>query len=302
MNTAASSSSGHDIFADERERLWGLAYRICGTRSDADDVVQDAWLRWQRSVEAEIERPAAWLTTVTTRIAIDFLRGRRRRSANYVGPWLPEFISTPMAADPADLVSSLTVGFLMMLERLDPIERVVFLLADVFGEPFVDIASTVNRSEVACRQIASRARRRVRDPEPRRSVEPTECVRLAAAFAQAAQAGDLSGVEALLSETAVLLSDGGATVRAARRPVVGRQRVARFVVNIAKRSANAQLGAAVLNGEPALVVSRHNSVELALIVHVELTALGEDADATIDHLYILRNPDKLAAISTPRSA
>jgi len=200
------------------------------------------------------------LTTVTTRLAIDLLRGRRRRSANYVGPWLPEFINTPMAADPADLVSSLTVGFLMMLERLEPIERVVFLLADVFGEPFVDIASTVDRSEVACRQIASRARRRVRDPEPRRSVEPSECVRLAAAFAQAAQAGDLSGVEALLSEGAVLLSDGGATVRAARRPVVGRQRVARFVVNIAKRSANAHLDAAVLNGEPALVVSRNSGL------------------------------------------
>ena len=287
------------VFLAERQRLWGLAYRICGTRSDADDVVQDAWLRWQGCDVDAIERPPAWLTTVTSRLAIDRLRVRQRQASSYVGPWLPEMIDTAATPDSAELVSSLTLGFLTLLERLQPIERVVFLLADVFGEPFSDIAVTVDRSEVACRQIASRARKRLHDPNRRRDVEQAEQWRLAAAFAQASLSGDLAGIEALLAPDAVLLSDGGARVHAARRPVVGPQRIARFVVNIAKRDPGWRIEAAVLNGEPGTVVWHGDKAEFAMVLHA---SSASDGESEIEHIFILRNPDKLAALTAGLSA
>lgn len=283
-------------FMAERSRLWGLAYRICGTRSDADDVVQDAWLRWQGVDRSTIDRPPAWLTTVTSRLSIDRLRSRRRDAEHYVGPWLPEMISTG-ADDPADLVSSLTLGFLTMLERLEPIERVVFLLADVFDESFHDIAVTVDRTEAACRQIASRGRKKLRDPNRRRDVDPADQWRLAEAFSMAMFNGDLRAIEALLTPESVLLSDGGANTRAARRPVVGPHRIARFVATLARRHPQMRGEPAVLNGEPGALLWSGSKLDFAAIFH---TSAGTDGEPLVEQIFLLRNPDKLVGLAQER--
>jgi RNA polymerase sigma-70 factor, ECF subfamily len=291
-----------DFFA-ERDRLWGLAYRICGTRSDADDVMQEAWLRWTAAIN--IERPAAWLTTVTSRLSIDRLRKRKYETVSYVGPWLPDLVASSSIPDPADhveLVDSLTVGFLTMLERLEPIERVVFLLADVFGEPFRDIAIAVDRSEVACRQIASRARRRVHDPNRRRPVDTAEQWRLAAAFAEAATLGNLAALHSLLAADSVLLSDGGADVHAARRPVTGPDRISRFIANLARRFAlKWDTESALINGEPGLVMSHEGILKFAMVVHATEAPMAGTSDtqagASISQIFIMRNPKKLSSFS-----
>ncbi len=159
-----------DVFEAERPRLLGLAYRILGSAVDAEDVVQEAWVRWQAA--HDVERPAAWLTTVVSRLALDSWRAQQRKREDYVGPWLPEPVATePDPADRAEMADSLTFGFLVLLDELSAVERVVFLLADVFGEPFADIAATVGKSEAACRQIASRARRKLQESKPHRSRE-----------------------------------------------------------------------------------------------------------------------------------
>ena len=277
-----------DAFLDERPRLWGLAYRILGSRTDADDVVQEAWLRWDRADQNEIERPAAWLTTVTSRLALDRLRNRRREVAHYVGPWLPEPLITGPTDDPSDLADSITLGFLSLLEKLDPTERVVFLLADVFREPFADIAAVVGRSEAATRQVASRARRRLRDARrpSRGTISRAEQERLVSAFAMASLAGDLDGLKALLAPDVTLVSDGGPNRHAARRPVVGADRVGRFLINIAPRiPVGLEVRAATINGEPGLVLRDREKPFMTMTFHV--------TEGGIEEIYIVLNPDKL---------
>lgn len=169
----SAPSGGHDVgdvFASERPRLLGMAYRMLGVVADAEDVVQESWIRWQAIDPAELDHPAAWLTAVTARLCLDQLRARGRRHEDYVGPWLPEpLVSTqePGPEEAAELADSLTLGFLILLDQLAPTERAVFILADVFDVPYAEIAATVNRSTVACRQIASRARRKIRAGRPR---------------------------------------------------------------------------------------------------------------------------------------
>ncbi len=275
-------------FEAERPRLVGLAYRIIGSQTDAEDIVQDAWLRWQGTDRDVVERPAAWLTTVTSRLALDRLRSAHHRRELYPGPWLPE----PWApgADPADhaeQADSLTFGFLTVLERLGPIERVVFLLAEVFDMPLAEIAEVVNRSHAATRQIASRARTRVR-AERTRFATNDEAAQLALiAFLAAAQDGDLDQLIAMLSEDAVLVSDGGPDTHAARRPVVGADRIARFVANLARRIPPDQsFELTTLNGVPGLIVrGQHGPADLALAVERDETG--------IHHLYAVLNPAKL---------
>ena len=248
-------------FTEERPRLLGVAYRITGSRADAEDVVQDAWLRWERTDRTTIERPAAWLTTVTSRIALDRLKSAQRVREDYVGPWLPEMASTePGPDDHAELAESLTVGFLTVLERLAPVERVVFLLAEVFRHPFDQIAEVVDKSPEACRQIASRARRRVQEDRP--LFEPTDqdAWDVAAAFLTAAESGDLDGLLELLSDGAVLVSDGGRDHHAARRPII-RERIPRFVSKIIQRrvaylGSDSELVREAINGQPGIVIRR----------------------------------------------
>jgi RNA polymerase sigma-70 factor, ECF subfamily len=291
---------GTAIFAAERRRLTGMAYRVTGSLADAEDVVQEAWLRFSGAGPAAVDRPAAWLTTVVARIALDHLKAARREREVYVGPWLPE----PIASDPlavsrpgpeemAELASSLTLGFLHVLERLTPVERVVFVLADVFDVPFKEIADTVGKSPEACRQLASRARRRVHDARPRRYSPPDdEAARIVGEMLAATTAGDVEGLVKLLAEDAVLVSDGGAHKRAARHPIRGRDRLARFMANLGKRySAEATLEPVALNGELGMVISLEGRREAAISFEVE--------DGLVQEVHIIVSDDKLAALDRP---
>jgi len=277
-----------EVFAIERPRLLGLAYRILSSYADAEDVVQEAWIRWQ-SVELDtIDRPAAYLTTTLTRLALDRARTIARRREHYVGPWLPEPIALEHGPeDHAEMADSLTLGFLMLLDRLSPTERAVWLLADVFGEPYALIASATAKSEAACRQIATRARRRLRAerPAPPQHLDPGLLRKLLAAVG----AGDLALTLELLDTDVVLVSDGGPDHRAARHPVVGADRVARLAINLARRGEVTALRDETINGAAALVVELDSGMPLVIT--------GEQHDGRMTRIYLLLNDDKLGGLS-----
>jgi RNA polymerase sigma-70 factor (ECF subfamily) len=290
----------------ERPRLLGLAYRITGSRVEAEDVVQEAWERARRAGGDDVERPSAWLTTVVSRLALDRLKSAQHRRETYVGPWLPEpivAVGSPVAAarsggDPAqmaEMAESLTFGFLRLLEALSPVERVVFVLADVFGVPYTEIAEVVDRSPAACRQVASRARSRVREgrrpgsrAEGPAQGEEAEAVadRLVAALLD----GDADRVVALLAPDVVLVSDGGPDVHAARRPVVGPDRVGRFLVNLSRRSV--ELGVTyerrTVNGQMGAVARWGGTTPFVVATAV--------AGGRVSEIHIVVNPGKLAAL------
>ena len=286
------------VFALERARLTGLAYRMVGSVPDAEDVVQEAWIRWSTVDPDAIERPAAWLTTVTSRLAIDRLRAQRRRREDYVGPWLPDPIATALDVDdegrsprgPEDaveLAESLELGFLVVLDTLGPVERAVFLLADVFAVPFAEIAVAVDRTPEACRQIASRARRKVREARAeRRAIDEGLLGDLVGAIAL----GDVERVISLLSPDVVLTSDGGPLRHAARRPVIHPDRVARLLVNLGTRvPEGATLGIEQLNAGPALVM---RSPDETLV----LLAEREPRSGAITQFHIVLNQEKLEGV------
>jgi RNA polymerase sigma-70 factor (TIGR02957 family) len=285
---AGSGEPAARLFEHERPRLLGLAYRMVGTIADAEDVVQDAWLRWQAADVDTIERPEAWLTTVTTRLALDLLKAVRRRREDYVGPWLPEpVVLTPGPAESAELAESLTLGFLTMLDELGPVERAVFLLADVFSVPHAEIAGVVGRSEVACRQIASRARRRFRDARhPDTPHAPGADRHVVDEFVAALAVGDIDAALARLAPAVVLLTDGGPTRRAARHPVVGGARVVRLLANLARRlEGSVTVEPATVNGDPGVIFSIDGQTDTA--------AAFELRQGKVTAIWLIRNPDKL---------
>lgn len=289
-------------FTAERPRLVGLAYRMLGSRTDAEDVVQEAWLRYA-AADTEPDNPAAWLTTVTSRLALDRLRSAPVRREQYVGPWLPEPVRTSFGdlgsaavtdGDPADIVdraASLTLGFLVVLDTLTPEDRAVFLLADVFAVPFGEVAEIVGRSPDACRQAASRARRRLREAGAiGRPAAPATVQQMAEQLAVAVAMGDVGGTLALLSPDVVLVSDGGPTRHAARRPVVGADKVARFLVNVsAKRLEGTTLEIAEINSGPALIT--RSPGEAPVVWTLELAP-----DGRIGALRMVLAPEKLVAL------
>ncbi len=293
-------------FEAERDRLFGVAYRLLGSVSDSEDVLQEAYLRWADQAGRPIDNPAAFLTTVVSRLALDRLRSARHRREHYVGPWLPEPVeSVPGPDDDVVLAESLTLGFLAVMERLGPVERAVFVLHDVFALPYAEIAPIVDRSEAACRQIARRARARVQEDGPAAGVRdrgrttPTapeagggagsgaESERLLQAFMAAVIGGDLEGLERLLSADVVHLSDGGAEHHAARRPVIGRQRVARLFVNLAKRGPETAVPELVtLNGDPSVLITVEGVPMLTLTMAIE--------DGLITRVWAMVNPEKIS--------
>lgn len=278
----------------ERPRLLGIAYRMTGSHSDAEDVVQEAMLRAHRAGLDEVESPAAYLTTITTRLAIDHLRSSRVRRETYVGPWLPE----PIAADPAPdaaaravLDDTISMAFLVALEMLSPDERAVLVLHDVFAYAHAEIAGMLERSEASCRQLLRRARRRLEDGRPRIVVDLRQRDELVRRFVAACDGGDLAAFLAMLTDDAVLVSDGGAHVKAARHPIRGADRVARFLAYVMSRAAvSRRVTPVTLNGGPAALV-RNGDGGLVGALFLEPGAGGRAAT-----IHWVRNPDKLAGV------
>jgi RNA polymerase sigma-70 factor (ECF subfamily) len=290
--TEPAGDGGRDLFFTERPRLLGLAYRICGSLADAEDIVQEAWLKWAAADQAGIDRPAAWLTTVTSRLALDRLRSSARRKEAYVGPWLPEPVLTaPGPDEAAETAETLTLAFLTMLDRLDPLSRVVFLLTDVFAYSSDEVSRAVAKTPAACRQIASRARRKVRGARPAHPSADDRAI--ADQLLAALSAGDMDAAIALMSKDVVLVTDGGPNRRAARHPVVGPQRVARFLVNVAKRlPPGTEVHPATVNAAAGFFL-RDASGQPDGVIACDLT------DGLVSAIWVVNNRDKLRHLDTP---
>ncbi|QXC61623.1 RNA polymerase sigma factor SigJ [Aquihabitans sp. G128] len=280
------------IAQQERPRLIGLAYRMTGSRSDAEDIVQDALLRAHRAQVSDIESPAAYLTTITTRLAIDHQRSARVRRESYVGPWLPE----PIAADPApdaaasaELADTLSMAFLVVLETLTPDERAVLLLHDVFSYPHADIAEMLGRTDASCRQLLRRARQRIDAERPRAAADPAQRDEVLHRFLDACEGGDMDAFLALLTDDAVLTVDGGGEIKtAARHPIRGAGRAARFLAFVMGRLADGgRVEPVALNGGPAALVTAATG-EIIGAVFIEP---GPDRGAA--EIRWVRNPAKL---------
>lgn len=279
-------------FEAHRARLWGVAYRMLGSRADADDMVQEAYLRWHGAPTAEVRTPEAWLVTTTTRLCIDRLRQRRAEREAYVGPWLPEPLveEAPPADAATELASDLSVAFLAVLERLAPEERAAFLLHDVFDADYGEIAAALGKSEAACRQIVSRARRRVRESRPRVRVDPSARERLVDSFMHAIAARDRNALLAIFADEATLMSDGGGKAKAARKIVRSGAKVVRFLLGVLRPvRASLTLEKIVVNGETGVALR----VDGRLLSVMSLDTDGE----RIVGVYSVLNPDKLRGIA-----
>jgi RNA polymerase sigma-70 factor, ECF subfamily len=280
-----------DLFEAARPRIRGLAYRMLGTLADADDVAQDTWLRWQAAGGAHIANAEAWLVTTATRLCLDRLRSAARTRETYPGPWLPEPIVTdPSPENAAELSDSLTLGFLVLLDQLAPVERAVFVLADVFEVPYAEIATTVGRSPAACRQIASRARRRLRpDKQPCQTAAADR--ELVSGLLRALASGDVNEVVARLAPQVVCVTDGGPERRAARRPIIGSRRVARLLISLAPRYRHLAARPAVVGGSAGATLSVGDVIEQVMAV--------TSKDGVITSIYFIGNPEKHTTVGHP---
>lgn len=278
------------IFEQHRPRLFGIAYRMLGSRADAEDVLQEAYLRWHRASVEEIRSPEAWLVTATTRLCIDRLRLAREAREVYVGPWLPEPIlsdASPPADEPLDVASSLSIAFLVVLERLAPEERAAFLLHEVFDSDYKEIAQVLGKSETACRQIVSRARKRVRENRPRMQVTETARRALLDRFVAAVQTQDKEALLSLFAESASWTSDGGGKARAALKVLRGRERVVRFVLGVLGRHTDKfSFKPVTINNEAGLAIHTPDGKLFSVI------SARTDGARILDVFTVL-NPDKL---------
>jgi RNA polymerase sigma-70 factor, ECF subfamily len=272
-----------------RARLVRLAYRMLGSLAEAEDAVQEALLRYQRS-DASVDSPRAYLSRAVTRICLDQLKSARKQREVYVGPWLPE----PLFDANESMSDDVTLTLMLALERLSPLERAAFLLHDVFGVSLEEIAITLEREPAACRKLATRARQHVQQAKPRFGVSPERGAEIAHAFYVASRAGDLSGLRRILAEDVVVYSDGGGKRPAATRPVVGRERVERFYFGLARKDGfrpAAQYEPTRIDGLPGFITLASDGIPQTTAVAIE----GQHIVA----IYMVRNPDKLARLRPP---
>ncbi|MBF6137981.1 RNA polymerase sigma-70 factor [Nocardia otitidiscaviarum] len=281
-------------FERQRGRLFALAYRMLGSASEAEDAVQETYLRWDAADRADIRAAEAWLTTVVVNLCRTWLDSARARRETYVGPWIPEPVRTgagelgPLeSAEQRELVS---LAFLTMLERLTPAERAVFVLREAFGYPHREIAEMLGLTEANSQQLYRRAAQRVREQRPRFAAAPEQARELLARFLAAARSGDVAALESLFAADIVSVADGGGKVTAARRPIVGAQRVARYLLGLMAHDIEGlEIGIEEVNGAPAVVVRAAGAV---------LVVIGIDvADDRIHALRLVLNPDKLAHLA-----
>ncbi len=286
-------------FEPHRAYLRGLAYRMLASMAEAEDAVQDAYIRWHRigtKARNAIENPRAWLAKATTRLCLDRLRSARAQRETYVGPWLPDPVIgpaiEPQAADPAELAQDLSVAFLLLLERLSPLERAAFLLHDVFEMSFQQVAEVLRRDPAACRQLATRARKHIEAGRPRFNAKAEDQARIAAAFLAAAGSGDPAQLARCLAEDAILVSDGGGKVRAALNPILGRDKITAFFIGVRRKlpyPAGTEFRPTTINGRPGFLVVRPDG-------RIDQTLSFEIQDGAIHRIYAVRNPDKLRAL------
>ncbi|MEE1812854.1 RNA polymerase sigma-70 factor [Streptomyces sp. BE133] len=285
-----------DIFEDHRPVLTGVAYRMLGRIADAEDVVQEAWLRWSSASREEVREPRAFLVRIITRLAIDRLRQVQSRREAYVGPWLPEPLVTdfgptvPDAAEQAVLADSVSVAMLVVLESLSPLERAVFVLREAFGFPYAEIAATLDRTEAAVRQLAGRARHHVEERKPRYDVDPARRRDLTERFLAAAAGGDIEKLLALLAPDVRLVGDSGGKSKAPLRIIESADKVGRFLFAVThEQTQDLDIRFLELNGAPGLLVLSDGKPDSVFQVDVR--------DGLIQCVYIVRNPDKLTGLA-----
>lgn len=293
MSSATLSAADADFFESRRRTLFWLAYRMLGTRADAEDAVQETFVKWLHADRAAIAAPAAWLTSACTNLCVDMLRAAYRSRVDYVGAWLPEPIHTPDDATPekqAELASSLSTAFLLLLERLTPKERAAYLLREIFDMPYPDIAATLGMNESACRKLVSRANEAVGRAQPRHALPIARQETLLSAFQAAIQNADASALAALLADDVRLSADGGGQATAVRRELAGKQEVMRFIERgLFLFWRDCEWHPARINGGSGAILREQGRITASL-------SLAFDENGALAHIYIVRNPEKLARL------
>ncbi|MFC9990966.1 RNA polymerase sigma-70 factor [Streptomyces globisporus] len=284
-----------EIFEEHRPVLTGVAYRMLGRVADAEDVVQEAWLRWSGAAREDVREPRAFLVRIATRLAIDRLRHLQSRRETYPGAWLPEPVVTDFGPTPPDtaeravLADSVSLAVLVVLESLSPLERAVFVLREAFGFPYAEIAAALDRTEAAVRQLAGRARRHVEERKPRYDVDPAERRDLTERFLAAASGGGIEQLLALLAPDVRLVSDGGGKAKAALRTIETADKVGRFLFTVAAGlDPDGEIRVMELNGGPAVVFFTGGKADTVFQIEV--------SQGVIQCAYIIRNPDKLSGL------
>lgn len=281
-----------DSFVTYRNLLFTVAYEMLGSAPDAEDVLQETWLRWVKVDPAQVRDHRAFLVRITTRLSLDRLRHLKRRKEVYVGPWLPEPMRTaPDVADDVELAESVSMAIMLVLETLTPTERAVFVLREVFGVEYVEIATIVDKSTAAVRQIAHRAGRHVEARRPRAAVSPREARAAVNSFQHAVETGDFESLLDILAPDVVMVADGGGVKQAALRPVIGAENVVRMIAGgLRKTSIRLTAEPIEINGGPALLLRVDNELDGVLAMCVE--------DSRVTGLYYVRNPEKLSRLTS----
>jgi len=282
-----------EMFHRHRKRLLAIAYRMLGSATDAEDMVQETFIRWQQSSQLEIESPEAFLVTIISRLCLNHLQSAQVKREQYFGQWLPEPVLTGPAADfylDSQMDDSISMAFLVLLERLTPMERAVFLLREVFDYEYAEVANIVEQSEANCRQILRRARQHLKQGRPRFDTSPKQQEELLHKFIQASSQGDMEGLLALISKEIVLYADGGGKATAVPNPIYGVENVVRFLEGARRKFLPSDLVRTVsqINGAPGVVSYLHGRPHSVLILNVQ--------DGRISNIYIVSNPDKLARL------
>lgn len=294
MSSATAAPIDEQTFEAHRQHLFGVAYRLLGSASEAEDVVQDAWLRTREVGASTIQSTEAYLTTVVTRLALDHLRSARQKREVYVGPWLPEpVLTTDLAPPPGQHVEreeDVSTAFLMLLERLTPEERATYVLREAFDYPYDDIAAVLHKSTPAVRQISSRARKHITEARARYRVSKPERDRLAGAFLQAVSTGDLHQLQSLLVDSAVAIADAGASRQSARRPIFGADRISRWLAGLSGKAFSlTEMTLEEVNGVTAGLFWGEGELQLVMLPYA--------TDEGIERIHMIRSIEKLAWIT-----
>jgi RNA polymerase sigma-70 factor (ECF subfamily) len=292
MGDMSATDPATETFVAHRNLLFTVAYEMLGSAADAEDVLQETWLRWVRVDLAEVRDRRAYLVRITTRQALNRLRTVKHRREAYVGPWLPEPVLTaPDVAADVELAESLSMAMMLVLETLSPTERAVFVLREAFDVGYDEIAAAVGKSPAAVRQIAHRARKHVDARRPRGAVSPGDARAALEEFRRALETGDLRGLLGVLAPDVVLVSDGGGVKQAALRPIVGADKVARFATGgLGRVEATLTIEPTVVNGNPALLLRLDGEIDGVMAIRVE--------DGRVTGIYYVRNPEKLGRIGS----